>query len=47
MTIQEIKAISISGFLSSKGYEPANKKGYNGGTCRHCILNKPHHSRLT
>ena len=28
MTIQEIKAISISGFLSSKGYEPANKKGY-------------------
>lgn len=28
MTIQEIKAISISGFLSSKGYEPVNKKGY-------------------
>lgn len=28
MTIQEIKAISISDFLSSKGYEPINKKGY-------------------
>ena len=28
MTIQEIKAISISSFLSSKGYEPVNKKGY-------------------
>ncbi len=28
MTIQEIKAISISDFLTSKGYEPVNKKGY-------------------
>lgn len=28
MTIQEIKAISISDFLTSKGHEPVNKKGY-------------------
>lgn len=28
MTIQEIKAISISNFLTSKGHEPVNKKGY-------------------
>ena len=28
MTIQEIKAIPISDFLASKGYEPINRKGY-------------------
>lgn len=27
MTIQEIKAIQISNFLASKGYEPINRKG--------------------
>ena len=27
MTIQEIKTIQISDFLSNKGYEPVNKKG--------------------
>lgn len=28
MTIQEIKAIPISDFLTSNGYEPVNKKGF-------------------